>query len=120
MDKTFRFLKFKVYQDAKEFYRQVVKMTKNFPQKFWELGDQMRRSSLSVILNIAEGSGKDSDKEFNRYLNNSLGSINETVAGLDIMLSESLIRNDIFEKYLNKAEIIAKQLGGFSKKLVAS
>jgi len=36
------------------------------------------------------------------------------------MLSESLIRNDIFEKYLNQAEIIAKQLGGFSKRLIAS
>ena len=118
--KTFRFLDFPVYQEAKKFYKGIIFLTKELPREYWELGDQIRRSALSVCLNIAEGSAKRSDKDFKRYLENSLGSINETVAGLDIMLSESLIRNDIFEKYLNKAEIIAKQLGGFSKKLVAS
>ncbi len=120
MDKTFRFLKFKVYQDAKEFYRQVVKMTKDFPQKFWELGDQMRRSSLSVILNIAEGSGKDSDREFNRYLNNSLGSINETAAGIDVSCESKLISNSHKNELLEEAKHIADQLGGFSKKLKSS
>ena len=118
--KTFRFLDFPVYQEAKKFYKGIILLAKNLPREYWELGDQIRRSALSVCLNIAEGSAKRSDKDFKRYLENSLGSINETVAGLDIMLSESLIRNDIFEKYLNQAEIIAKQLGGFSKRLIAS
>lgn len=94
--------------------------TKTFPREYWELGDQIRRSSLSVCLNIAEGSGKSSDKDFNRYLGNSLGSINEVVAGIDICQSEGLITQETFDKYLLQAEVITKQLGGFSKKLKSS
>lgn len=75
-----RYRNFKVYQDAKEFHKLVVKLTAKFPRDFDYLVKQTRRSSLSVILNIAEGSAKNSDKDFNRYLGNSLGSINETLA----------------------------------------
>ena len=120
MDKTFRFLKFKVYQDAKKFYRRIVSITRKFPKEFWELGDQMRRSSLSVILNIAEGAGKDSDKDFNRYLNNSLGSINETAAGIDVSSDAGLILGSDRNSFLEEAKDIANQLGGFSKKLKSS
>lgn len=78
----------------------------------------MRRSALSVCLNIAEGSAKKSDKDFYRYLQTALGSINEVVAGLDIALHEKIISKDAFEQHAAQAEAIAKQLGGFSKKLL--
>ena len=80
----------------------------------------MRRSSLSVILNIAEGAGKDSDKEFNRYLNNSLGSINETAAGIDVSSDARLISETERNSLLEEAKNIANQLGGFSKRLKSS
>ena len=117
MTKTFRFLDFQVYQDSKRFYREIVHITRKFPREYWELGDQIRRSSLSICLNIAEGSGKSSDKEFNRYLNNSLGSVNETAAGIDIAYEQNLITKEISDSLLTKAKEIADQLGGFSKKL---
>jgi four helix bundle protein len=77
---TFRFLEFPVYQQAKEFHKDIRESTKLFPREYRSLIDQMNRSSLSVCLNIAEGSAKRSDKDFNRYLENALGSMNETVA----------------------------------------
>ena len=117
MKKTFRFLEFKVYKDAKLFYQKVVIITKDFTKQYWELGDQLRRSALSVVLNIAEGAGKDSDKEFNRYLNNSLGSINESAAAVDVAYDEKLISPSEKVKLLDLAKQIADQLGGFSKKL---
>ena len=120
MAETFRFLNFKVYTDAKKFYGRIVSITKRFPRDCWELGDQMRRSSLSVCLNIAEGSGKNSDKEFNRYLNNSLGSINESVAGVDISFDSKLLTQEENNSLLKEAKEIADQLGGFSKKLKSS
>ena len=61
LETKFRFLNFKVYKDAKSFYHEIVIITSKFPRNYWELGDQMRRSALSVILNIAEGSAKKSD-----------------------------------------------------------
>ena len=113
-------MRFKVYQDAKKFYHRIRKLTKSFPRECWELGDQMRRSSLSVVLNIAEGAGKATDKEFNRYLVNSLGSINETAAGIDVSCDASLISVDEKDALLKEAKSIADQLGGFSKKLKSS
>lgn len=118
--RTFRFLDFLVYKEAKAFYKDIILLTNKFPRQYWSLADQMRRSALSVCLNIAEGSAKRSDKDFNRYIENALGSINETVAGLDIAFSELLLDKISFENYIIKADVIAKQLGGFSKKLKSS
>ncbi len=114
---TFRFLDFQVYKEARLFYRDIILLTKSFPREFWELGDQIRRCSLSICLNIAEGSAKRSDKDFNRYLEIALGSVNEAVAGLDIALNENLINGHLFQKHFSQAEEITKQLGGFSRKL---
>lgn len=118
--KTFRFLDFSVYKEAKDFYKEIILLANTFPRQYWSLADQMRRSALSVCLNIAEGSAKRTDKDFNRYIENALGSINETVAGLDICLSQKIINQKIFDGYVARAETIAKQLGGFSKKLKLS
>lgn len=113
----FRFLNFKVYQDSKVFYRNIVITTSKFPNTYKHLAEQLRRSSLSVVLNIAEGSAKKSDKDFNRYIKNSLGSINESVASIDVAHQEKLIAQGYFDKLISDATEIAKQLGGFSKKL---
>jgi len=115
--KIFRFLDFKVYKDAKAFYNQIIELTNTIPRKFDYLVLQLRRSVLSVILNIAEGSAKKSDKDFNRYIENSLGSINESVACLEIILEHNLITKEEFQELFLQAEEIAKQLGGLSKKL---
>ena len=118
--RTFRFLDFKVYQDAKGFHREIVDICKTFPKEYFYLADQLKRCSLSVVLNIAEGSAKRSDKDFNRYLENSLGSINEGVACLDVALSINLINQKIFDELIVNAESIKKQIGGFSRKLLSS
>lgn len=116
---TFRFLDFQVYKESKQFYKNIVIKTKTFPITYWELADQMRRSALSVCLNIAEGSAKRSDKDFNRFIENALGSINETVAGLDISYSENLLDKQTFYEQIAVGESITKQLGGFSRKLLS-
>ena len=116
---AFRFQKFRVYQDAKVFHRKIVFLTKNFPSEFWYLKDQLRRASLSIILQIAEGSAKSSDKDFNRYLGIALGSGNETAAGLDVAFGEDLISQQDFLDALKMNETLVNQLGSFSKKLKA-
>ena len=111
---TFRFRRFKVYQDAKSYNVQLFQLTKNFPLN---LRSQIIRSSLSILLNIAEGSAKKSDKDFNRYIENSLGSVNETIAGLELAYELKLLSQVEFLGLLKQSEEIAKQLGGLSKKL---
>lgn len=117
---TFRFLEFPVYKDSKVFYKQCVSLTKHFPKEFWELADQLRRAALSICLNIAEGSAKYSDKDFKRYVENSLGSVNESFACLDIAYDNELILRADISKLKLLAESIAKQLGGLAKKLRSS
>ena len=114
---TFRFRNFKVYQDAIMAYKFVVLITQNFPRDFYHLVDQIRRAALSVILNIAEGSAKNSDKDFNRYLGNSLGSVNEVAACLEVAFQLNLLSKEDYIKGNSMFELLANQLGGFSKKL---
>ena len=81
------------------------------------LKNQLKRAALSVVLNIAEGSGKDSDRDFNRYIQNSLGSINEVAACIDIIKDEKLLKEDIVIELITIAEHLKDSLGAFSKKL---
>ena len=83
----------------------------------YTLGSQIVGSALSVILNIAEGSGRVTDKEMGRFFDISTGSINETVAGLDSLLKLKIISDKEFNELFNKYESISRQLGGFKKRL---
>ena len=74
--KKFRFLEWEVYKDAKELFSLLLKVVKKLPKEYrFELGSQIIRAGLSIILNIAEGSGKSTDKKLNRYFDISLGSL---------------------------------------------
>ncbi len=76
------------------------------------------RSSLSIILNIVEGSGRYTDKELNRFFNISIGSINETVACLDVLLNNNLINKEKFNLLFEMLGSVSRQLGAFKKKLI--
>ena len=116
--KLFRFLEWQVYKDAKDLFQIVNKIVKQLPKDFrYEIGSQLIKSSFSVILNIAEGSGKSSDKELSRFFDISIGSLNETVAGIDVLRDNKFITEDNFDMIIEKAESVSKQLGGFKKKL---
>lgn len=77
---------------------------------------QMRRASLSVVLNIAEGAGKKSDKDFNRFVTISIGSVYEVVACLDV--ARDITKGD-YKELISWYRDLRNQLGSFSKKLKA-
>jgi four helix bundle protein len=114
---SFRFRKFTVYIDAKNLHKDILFSSNKFPMYYLYLADQIKRSSLSIALNIAEGSSKQSDKDFNRYIAIALGSVNETVAALEIARDLNLITHEVFMELEVKCITIEKQLGGFSKTL---
>ena len=66
-----------------------------------------------MLLNIAEGSDRYSDKDFSRFLNNSLTSVNEVVACLDCALDDSYIDERKHEEYLKRADNLIRQLKAF-------
>jgi four helix bundle protein len=117
MDK-FRFLNWPAYNSSKELFTLVCGLIRKIPREYrFEFGSQLIRSSFSIILNIAEGSGKNSDRELNRFIGISLGSANETLAGLDVLRDNGFITPAEFDRAYELLDSISNQLGGFKKKL---
>ena len=75
--------------------KEVYSLVKFFPkEENYALSDQVRRSAVSIPSNIAEGSGRNSSKEFTQFLYIALGSINELETQL-IIAKEVGYLNDI-------------------------
>jgi four helix bundle protein len=88
----------------------------NFIKDFG-LRDQIRRSAVSIMANIAEGNGRYSDKEFANFLNIARGSVSETQSHLYIALDLNYIEQENFDEIYNLLEEISKILVSLSKHL---
>ena len=113
----FRFHNFEIYKKSRVLHRAIVELTKEIPNKHYYLKDQILRASLSINLNIAEGAGRRSDREFNRFLMISLGSLYEVVACLDVCFDMRIINNDAYQGMLSEHSDLRNLIGGFSKTL---
>ena len=114
----FRFRDFPIYSELRQFIKGIYILNSKLPQKEnYGLASQLRRAATSALLNLTEGSMKKSDKEFNRFLLISIGSIIEIVAILDICLDQKYISSLIHKQYLIKCETLVKKLYSFRKTL---
>ena len=97
-----RFREFPVYKDSRKFRKEVKQLSKDkFPkEELYSLQQQLWRALDSILLNIAEGSDKHSDKDFSHFLNISLGSLNEVVACLDCAFDDNYIEKEEHEKFI--------------------
>ena len=83
------------------------------------IGAQIRRAALSIPANIAEGSAKQSDREFARFLRISLGSITEAESHVIIASDLELIDADDFASLSLQIEDVRKMLTGLAKRLTS-
>jgi len=81
------------------------------------LRQQLWRALDSIVLNIAEGADKHSDKDFSHFLNISLGSLNEVIGCLDCALDDCYITGKDHQEYLAKGDNIIRQLKAFISKV---
>jgi four helix bundle protein len=117
---SFRFKEFRVYQEAKDYCKyshDVVK--KHFFERDRNLADQIERALISIVLNIAEGSGDHSDREFARFLTISMRSLYETVAGFDLAFHYGYIEASKDSEIEQRANTLIKQLASFRNRLKA-
>jgi four helix bundle protein len=119
MDKYgFRFRDWQVYADARKFRREIYAITNKFPKsENYGLADQARRASVSILLNVAESSNKNTDKDTRLYVNRAHCSLDEVVAAMDCALDEKYIDSQIHANILETASYLAKQLHGFTRYL---
>lgn len=85
--------------------------------KDFGLRDQIRRSSVSVMANIAEGFGRRSNKEFSNFLNIAHGSAAETQSHLYVALDLNYLPQNDFDKLYNLYDENSKMIMSLSKHL---
>ena len=97
----------------------VYKLTKDFPKdEIYALTSQLKRASVSVPSNIAEGFGRQTDKSFNHFLNVARGSLNEIETQLIIAKELGFIDNkDVLNEILFLIDEEGKMLNAFAKNL---
>lgn len=118
--RKFRFRKFQVYNDALKFRKEIKKLVrKYFPlSERYLLSDQIIKAVNSIVLQIAEGADRSTDKDFANFLNRSHTSLNEVVSCLDMAIMDEYISEKTHNEYLVKAEKLANQLTAFRSKLL--
>jgi len=92
--------------------------TNNFPkEEIFGLTSQIRRSSVSIPSNIAEGFGRETDKDFLRFLNISLGSLFEMQTQLEIAKNISYLKEYDFNNLYEDSREVERMLVSFIKKI---
>ncbi len=92
------FKKYDIWQLSHSITLSIYNITSTYPkEELFGLTSQIRRAVASIPTNISEGSGRNSDKEFNQFLNIALGSANETEYLLLLSKELNYINNDTFE-----------------------
>jgi four helix bundle protein len=103
--------KLKVWVKAHQLTLQLYNKTLDFPKnEVYGITSQLRRSAFSIPANIAEGCGKQSNKELAHFLNISLGSANETEYYLILAKDLELLNQYDFEELIDRINEIKAML----------
>lgn len=106
------------WQKGIELVLLVYTVTKTFPrEELYALADQLKRSSVSVPSNIAEGYGRHTDNDFIRFLNISRGSLFELQTQLEISFRLGFLNSEEYEKLMSLAVEIDKMLNALVSKI---
>ena len=95
---------FRTYDLALRFYKQLPAI--NAPAHF---KDQLSRAALSIVLNLAEGSGKPTKKDRVRFYAIAFGSIREVQALLDILESDPKTVDELDHLAASVFKLVYKQ-----------
>ena len=114
----FDFQKLTVYQKAKNFNKSIFGLIKSKSFDNTTI-HQLRRASFSVMLNIAEGSARFSNKDRRHFMVIARGSAFECAAILEYLQETNEITKDEERKYYNELEEISKMLFALIRKLEA-
>jgi general secretion pathway protein G len=113
-----RFEEIQAWQEARALASMVYDALERPPfKKDLSLGDQLRRAAISVMANIAEGFGSQSNKEFIRFLYIALRSCSELQSHLYLGLDRESVDKEQFDKLFHQSDLVRHRILGFIKYL---
>ena len=108
----------KIWNKAIDLVAEVYKATSNFPsEEKYGLTSQIRKCAVSIPSNIAEGAGRNSDREFVHFLGIANGSSYELQTQLIISNKLTLLSNETLDSLLNQIMEIQKMNYKFQQTL---
>lgn len=108
----FDFEKLDVYQVIKVNNTKVLKFVFGHPTLDLYIKDQWKRANMSIILNLAEGTGRMSNTDKKHFLTIARGSVFEAVAILETVKELGMIEETLFTEFYESYEQISKMLLG--------
>ncbi len=107
-----------VWKKAVDFVVEVYKATECFPkEEEFGLTSQIRRASVSVPANIAEGAARKSLKEFFHFLSNAQGSASEVETELLIAFRLGYLNKSRLSELQGRLDSIGKMMNGLTRRL---
>ena len=115
---AFRFEGLEIFHVAVDLSVKVRELIKKFPsEERFDLSSQARRAVNSIVLNIAEGSGRGTKKDFAHFLDMAIGSTFETVACFFLANKQGYISKFDLEQIKQEAELLSKRINSFKATL---
>ena len=107
-----------IWKKSRLFCSHIYSITSTFPndEKFG-LTNQLRRATISIPSNIAEGSSRNSNKDFSRFLEIAIGSAYEIETQLLISFDLGFLKSDQLEILIVQLEEIIKMISKFRSTL---
>lgn len=114
----FRFERLEVWQLSIAFVDTIYRMSKSFPSdERFGLTSQLRRAAVSIAANIAEGTGRISDRDNLRFVEIGYGSLMEVVSHAEVAFRQQFLNEAQREEIRIQADKIARQLSGWANHL---
>ncbi len=108
------FKKLKIWQEAMDLVKETYKIIGEFPDvERFNLSSQLIRCAVSIPSNIAEGTSKSTNKHFNKYIENSLGSSFECETKFFVASCQNYISKEKFELLESKIQQLQKMISRF-------
>src|SRR5438132_11593017 len=108
---AFRFEGLEIFHVAVDCSVKVYELVKKFPwEERFDLTSQARRAANSIVLNIAEGSGRGTKKDFSHFLDMALGSTFETVACFFVARRQSYVSEHDLDEMKRNGESLSKRI----------
>lgn len=113
-----RFKELEIWKRSRFFCSEIYALTSKFPEsEKFGLTNQLRRASVSIPSNIAEGSSRNSNKDFARFLQIALGSAYEIETQLLIAQDLIFITDSELDSVISELQEIIKMISKFKSTL---